>query len=44
MGPLLVALPQLSVQCAIGILVGTSVTRLADLLDFRQLFKAFGNN
>ena len=24
--------------------VGCSVTRLGDLLDFEQLFKAFGNN
>ena len=24
--------------------VGSSVTRLGDLLDFGQLFKAFGNN
>ena len=24
--------------------IGSSVTRLGDLLDFGQLFKAFGNN
>ena len=32
-----------SLKCFVGYTY-TSVTRLGDLLDFGQLFKAFGNN
>ena len=37
-------MPKLNWITALNISVTSSVTRLGDLLDFGQLFKAFGNN
>ena len=42
--PMISAIEEVSHIVLTNINFGTSVTRLGDLLDFVQVFKAFGNN